>query len=146
MSVCSKLKGPCPCSRSFGLSLRVDMPEKKRVKFIMGWTSILPYWHTIEGEEGFCFISRITDLAMRHHLPCGIDFVNKLVRKFNFVIPLGIARKAHYFITDRSKLRPMLWVITYKCAERFVYWYSFSLSHSFGARISYTYKADQKVE
>lgn len=90
---------------------------KKKIKIYwlclrMGWTSILPYWHTIEGEEGFCFISRITDLAMRHHLPCGIDFVNKLVRKFYFVIPFGVARTAHYFITDRSKLRPMLWVIS----------------------------------
>lgn len=88
----------------------------------------------MEGEEGFCFISRITDLAMRHHLPCGIDFVNKLVRKFNFVIPLGIARKAHYFITDRSKLLPVLWVIS--AQNFFVYWYSLSLSHWFGARIS----------
>lgn len=62
MSVCSKLKGPCPCSRSFGLSLRVDMPEKKRVKFtdlVQEWDEQVFYHIDTLLKEKMDFVSSV---------------------------------------------------------------------------------------
>lgn len=68
--------GPWPCSGKFGSVSICEILEKNVFSssaLSMGWISILPSCDLIEGGGELNDFNLLTDFAMRHHFPGGMD-------------------------------------------------------------------------